>query len=125
MAIEAHGLTEMITALTEDAITVHLHTGDPGSAGTANRVPTAAFGSVTIAAGATGWTIAGGVATAKANLDFGTAGQAVTGVSWMSMFKGSTFFARRALSASQDIANTDPVVLVASSVKLEVSSSDS
>ena len=126
MPIEVYGLREAIDGLIEDVITVYLHTGDPGSAGTSNRVASGSIGSTTIAA-TSGWTKHAtlGRATAASDLEFGSASAAVTGVSWISMFKGTNFFARRALSASKDVANGADVSIDAADVVINVTSTDS
>ena len=127
MAIENAGLREMVVALVEDNMTIYLHTGDPGSAGTSNRVPSSALRPQTITGGS-GWTVHGtrGRANVAANISFGNAGAAVTNVSWYSLFKGSTFIARRQLAGSgTNIANGAPVSLTGSTIVIEVTSSDS
>lgn len=126
MAIENFGLREAVLAATDDVITVRLHTGNPGAAGTTNRVPTGTLGSVDVAAGSTGWTIhaSQGRAEVAADLDFGNAAAAATGVSWISMFKGANFYARRELAAPMDIANGAPVTLTGSTVVIEFTSTD-
>ena len=126
MPIEDYGLREMIIAATSDVITAYLHTGDPGTQGTANRVPSSTLGSVDIPAGTTGWNIhaSEGSATAANNLDFGNAGAAVTAISWYSLFKGGNFYARRVFAAARTIGNGDPVVFTGSSITLEVTSVD-
>ena len=126
MAIEAYGLNEAVVEAVGDVITVYLHTGNPGGSGTANRVPTGALGGKDIPAGTSGWAIDAslGRAVAAANPDFGTAGEAVDNVSWMSMFKGTNFYARRALSASVDIALGAPVDLDKDTVVIDFNSTD-
>ena len=59
-----------------------------------------------------------------ADIDFGNAGAAVNGVSWYSLFRGATFYARRALAASMNIANGAPVTLAGDSIVIEITSSD-
>ena len=127
MAIENFGLHDAIVDAVGDIITVRLHAGNPGTAGTANRVTDLSTQSVDIAAGASGWTIHAteGSAEVTNDLDFGNATSAITGVNWYSMFKGTNFFARRLLSASMDIADGAPVTLTGSTIDIEFTSTDS
>lgn len=126
MAIENFGLRRAILDATSDVTTVYLCTGNPGVNGTSNRVSTGTLAGVDIPADAAGWTIHAtqGRAEAADDLDYGNAGAAVNGVSWLALFKGNTFYARRELSASEDIANGAPVVLTGSTVVIEFTSSD-
>ena len=126
MAIENYGLREMILTAVDDDITVYLHTADPGSAGTTSRVASASIGSATITA-TSGWTIHAtqGHAEAASDISFGVALAAVTGVTWVSMFKGTNFYARRVLQSSMDVAIGSTVSVTASSIVLEVTSTDS
>ena len=124
MAIEAAGLNEAVDDAVEENIELRLHTGDPGSAGTANEIPTSTFTRPTITGGG-GWTVAGEVATLAANPSFGNAGAGVNGVSWVSMWKAGTFWARRALdSLGMDVALGAPVSLTASTLTITATSTD-
>lgn len=127
MPIENYGLREAVIDATEESITIYLHTGNPGSNGTANRVSSSALPSRTIAAGATGWDIHAtqGHAEVAADVDFGAAGAAVNGINWYSMFKGSNFYARRQLAASYNVANGANFTLTGSEIDIEFLSSDS
>ena len=126
MAIENSGLREMILKAVDAAFTVYLHTGNPGVTGITNRVASTTLPSRNISAGSAGWTIHGtqGRAEVTDDIDFGTAGAGVNSVSWYSLFKGGTFYARRALATSQDIAIGAPVTLAGDSIVIEVTSSD-
>ena len=111
---------------TNDQITVYLNTGNPGSAGTANRVPSGSLGSATIPAN--GWTVHATNATASVSSDinFGTASAAVNGVAYYSMFKGSALYATRAIvGGSVNFASGTEVVLTGSTVTVEYTSTDS
>lgn len=110
---------------TNDEITVYLHTGDPGAAGTANRVPAASLGSATIADD--GWTVHASNPRAEVtdDIDFGTASAAINGVSHYSLFKGAALYATRALPAAVNIANGAEVVMTGSTVVVSYSSADS
>ena len=123
--IENYGLREAALGAVGDDITVYLHTGNPGSNGTSNRVASSSIGSATITA-TSGWTIHAtqGHAELSGDLDFGNANAAVAGISWTSMFKGSNFFARRELAAPMDAANGAPVTITGSSVVIEFTSTD-
>ena len=127
MPIEDYGLRRAILDATEGVLTCYLHTGNPGNNGTNNRVPTSTLGSVAIPAGSTGWNIhaSEGSAVAADDLDFGTAGAAVTAINWYSLFRGNNFFSRRLLAAARNIADGEGVVLASSSITLEYTSVDS
>ena len=56
MAIEDAGLKEDVTNAVANNMTIRLHTGNPGAAGTANRVPVATLPARTIT-GDSGWDI--------------------------------------------------------------------
>ena len=114
-------LQEALTALTPE-LTAYLHVGNPGTAGTANRVATTAIGSATIPVN--GFTISGGTATAVNDLDFGDASADITGISWVSVFAGSTFYARRELAAAMDVSDGSGVNIAASSITFTVTSID-
>ena len=126
MPIENFGLREAVVDATEEVITVYLHIGNPGGAGTSNRVPSAVFGGADIDAGAAGWTIHGseGRAEVSDDINFGNAGQAVNLVSWYSLFKGANFYARRELAAEVNIANGANMILTGSTVTIEFTSVD-
>ena len=126
MPIESFGLREAVAQNTESALTVYLHTGDPGTAGTTNRVAAGTLGSADIPAAGTGWTYHAtlGRATMTTDLSFGNANAAVNGVSWISMFDGTDYFARRELAASVNIANGAPVSITASTMVIEYTSTD-
>ena len=114
-----------ITDDIDDDITVYLNTGDPGADGLLNRVAAGVIGSATITA-TTGWTLHATLAraTAAADPSFGDANGDRSGISWISMFKGSDFFASRALDASVDVIDGQPVRLDAATVVLERTSVD-
>ena len=114
-------------------ISVRLHTGDPGNAGTANEIPAGSVGTrrPTISGGDTGWDKAGGTdatptatATPKTDPDFGNATQAINGVSWVSYFRGAAYVGKRQLAAPQDVANGAPVSLAASTMTWSFASTD-
>ena len=48
----------------------------------------------------------------------------MNGVSWISMFDGTDYFARRELAASVNIANGAPVSITASTMVIEYTSTD-
>ena len=125
MAIKNFGLREMIVEAVGDDMTLYLHTGDPGTAGTANRLPTATLAGQTITA-TTDWTIhaSQGRAEIADDVDFGNAGAAATGVNWYTLFKGANYYADRGLTAAMDVANGAPVTLTGSSVVVEITSTD-
>lgn len=126
MPIENFGLREMVQAAISDAITVYLHTANPGTNGMTARVTALTTAAPTITA-TTGWTLHGtqGRAEVASDVSFGNATQAIPGVSWYSLFKGGSFYARRALASSMNIANGAPVTLTGSTIVIEVTSSDS
>ena len=109
-----------------DGYTFYLHDGDPGANGTANRIPGAVVGGAAVAAGAAQWDVTtDGEATLAADLSFGNAGQAQTGVTWYSVFTDAgDFFARRELAATMNIANGAPVILSSSSIVWRYTSTD-
>lgn len=119
-------LAQAVTAMIDAALTVHLHTGDPGSAGTDDRVATSVVGSASIS-GTSAWTTSdnGRTATLDDDLDFGTAAAAATGVSWISIFEGTTLWATRELAAAMDIAVGAEVAITGSTVSLTLTSTDS
>lgn len=127
MAFESYGLTQMLTEIINGTITARLHTGNPGNAGTANLIATTTLDRPAVT-GAASWTLTditnGRRAQVNADLDFGNASQAVTGVNWMSWFEGNNYVARRELSASVDIANGAAVSITAATVRLEITSVD-
>ena len=122
MPFTAPALATALAALIP-TLTVHLHTGDPGAAGTTNRVPSTSIGSATIPS-PSGFNLQGNTATAADDLDFGTASAAVSGVSWMSVFNGNSYWARRELAAPMDVANGAAVVVTASTFVFAITSTD-
>ena len=88
--------------------------------------PLSALGSVDIPAGTTGWNIDGtlGRATVLTDLAFGNALEAITGVSWVSMFKGANFWAKRELVVAMDVDLGAPVTVTASTIVINVTSTD-
>ena len=106
----------------EDAFTVYLHKGDPGNNYTANRV--SQLNAQTIAAGADKWNLTNGQAVLKANIEFGMPSADVNGVDWISFFKGASPYAKRQLAAPMNIVTTLPVIIAASSVVFQFTSSD-
>ena len=124
MPLENAALNEAIDNALADDITVYLNIGNPGVTGTSGRVTNLTTASVVLATA--DWTINAttGHAEVSDDLDFGNASAAINGVNWYSMFKGATFWARRALAASMDIANGAPVTLTGSTVEVEFTSVD-
>ena len=127
MAFESYGLTQMITEIIDGTISFRLHTGNPSTTGNANLIAAADLDRPNVA-GTASWTLTditnGRRAQLNADLDFGNAAQAITGVSWLSYFEGANFIARRELSASVDIANGAAVSITAATVRLEITSTD-
>ena len=127
MAFETYGLTQMITEIIDGTLTFRLHTSDPGAAGTAGLIATTVLDRPSVT-GAAAWTLTditnGRRSQLNADLAFGNASTAVTGVSWLSYFEGTNFVARRELSASVDIANGAAVSITAATVRLEITSVD-
>ena len=128
-------------------VEVRLHTGDPGSSGTANEV---ALSSLTIpvwpviAAGHTtsgGWVgaaVTNGYGVTKRDaasgpdsmddLSFGNASSAISGVSWVSYWRGASgsrvYFAKRQLASGADIADGAPISLTRTTIRIEYTSTD-
>lgn len=123
MAVESDGLNEAVMDAVAENITLRLHTGNPGTNGTSNLIATSTLDRPVITGGS-GWSIVGAVATPTANPDFGVAGVAVNGVSWLSMFKGVDFWGRRELAAPMDVVLGAPVALTRTTLTVTASSVD-
>ena len=117
-------LNRDITAKVADALTVRLHTGNPGADGTANRTIALATPEPEIPAGAAGWTIAANSAENTAAVDFGAASAAIAGISWYSLWRAGVFVGRRALAAAMNAANGANVSIAAASIVLTETSVD-
>lgn len=125
MPIAAAVLRAHVIDDTNDEITVYLHTGDPGAAGTADRVPAGSLGSATIPAN--GWTVHASNPRAEVtdDIDFGAAMADIAGISHYSLFKGNVLFATRALDgAAVNVASGVEVVLSGSSIVVVYTSPD-
>ena len=127
MAFETYALTQMLNEIVDGTLTFRLHTGDPGANGTANLIPGAQLDRPDVT-GTASWSNTA-ITTGRrfallADLDFGNASQAITGVSWLSYFEGTDFVARRELSAPVNIANGAAVSITAATVRLEITSVD-
>ena len=74
MTVHAWGLEHAAMNILNEATTLHLHAGDPGTNGTANEVSTSGtrYSSVSLANGS--WSVSGGTATLTAAQDFGNPG---------------------------------------------------
>ena len=122
MPIESYGLGRARADAVSDDTIVYLHTGDPGAAGTTDRVTDLTTPAVTIPA--SGWTVSEGRAEASDDLDFGAASADIAGISWMSMFKGTDFYIRREVDTPTDVTDGQPVVVTGSTVVIEFTSTD-
>ena len=123
MAIESAGLNEAVNDAVADTITLRLHTGNPGSSGASNLITTSTLSRPTIA-GNSGWSVSGASAMPASDPSFGTAGASISGISWISLFKGSIFWARRQLTSSVTVTSGDTVTLDASTLTITATSTD-
>lgn len=101
-------------AVTSQAITVRLHDGAPGDAGTGNRIGTV---SQTVAAG--GWTAAsGGISETAADVVFGvlstTQSHTVTAYS---LWRGNTFLGWADLQANVAVAANEAFTITAGTIE--------
>lgn len=124
MPVATAALNLMADHLVSVAILIRLHTGDPGSDGTANRV-SGGGGSYTsgVSVAASGWSAAsdGDVHNVNA-IDFGTAAGSAPGtVTHWSAYRGGTFIASNTLQ-SRAVAVGDSFSIAAESLVFDLDS---
>lgn len=104
MPVRDPALNVAADAIVERTLTVHLHTGSPGSNGRANRVSGGGYQGIDIPR--EGWTeAASGDVTNLADLEWPQASSDWGTVRAFSLFSGATFWADGLFSPAVDIPN--------------------
>lgn len=103
MPLSSGELNRLADSIVASTLTIRLHTGDPGAAGTANRV-TAGGGAYAngVAVAAAGWSAAsGGDVSNVAAIDFGAAAGGNPGtVTHATAFRGNVFVGSRTVPST-------------------------
>ena len=109
MALSGTELDRIANTIKASDLTVRLHTGNPGSNGTSNRLTTggtAYQNGVTLSSG--DWTTtSGGDFSNDSAISYGAVSVAISGITFYSVFRGSAFVAFGAISPQVDLAQHD------------------
>lgn len=119
MPVRDFTLNAMAAALLgSGAFTVHLHTGNPGTAGTANEVTAADY-----AAKSATWTVAAnGDASNTAAVDFGISSSSWGTVTYYSVRKGANVLWYNTINPSRNITSGTPVSIPLGEIVLDMQS---